>query len=305
MGVWAVLNIRNKHLLSFAILFYLICFSLFSNVIFLIGTSYGERLQYMPSFGFVLGLAWAICRYFKIDDMGEIWNPNGKGASVWGIAGLIIALYGMKTITRNPAWENSATLYASDLPNSPNCAKLNYHNALEVARVSMDEKTGTVTDRAGLERAVECYSKCIKLYPEYHDAFGGRGIAYFRLGQYDKAFEDYQVSLKHRPNNAPVLSNMGYIYFMRGQLDKAEEVYKESIKYDPRFVDARRNLGAVLAMKKNFTAAIEQWEEGLKYAPDNATLNFYIGSAYRDMGQPEKSGPWFEKAYALDPSLKK
>lgn len=305
MGVWALLNMGKKHILSYAILFYLICFSLFSNVLFLIGTSYGERLQYMSSFGFALALAWAICKYFKIDDLRNIWNPNGKGTAVWAVAGVIIALYSLKTISRNPAWENSATLYAADLANSPNCAKLNYHNALEVARVAMDEKTGVVKDKAGLEHAVECYSKCIKLYPEYHDAFGGRGIAYFRLGEFDKAFEDYQVSLKHRPNNAPVLSNMGYIYFMRGQLDKAEEVYKESIKYDPRFVDARRNLGAVLAMKKNFPEAIEQWKEGLKYEPDNATLLFYIGSGYRDMGQPEKSTEWFEKAYAIDPSLKK
>ncbi len=305
MGVWALMNMGKKHILSYAILFYLICFALFSNVLFLIGTSYGERLQYMPSFGYALALAWGIAKIFKIDDMRSVWNPNGKGAAVWGLAGVIIALYSLKTITRNPAWENSATLYAADLPNSPNCAKLNYHNALEVARVAMDEKTGTVIDKPGLEFAVECYTKCIKLYPEYHDAYGGRGIAYFRLGQYDKAFEDYQVSLKHRPNNAPVLSNMGYIYFMRGQLDKAEEVYKESIKYDPRFVDARRNLGAVLAMKKNFPEAIEQWQEGLKFAPDNATLYFYIGSAYRDMGQPEKSGEWFEKAYAIDPTLRK
>lgn len=305
MGVWALMNLKRRHILSFAILFYLICFSLFSNVFFLIGTSYGERLQYMPSFGFAIALAWGICKIFNIKDLNSIWNPDGKGSSVWAVAGIILALYALRTITRNPAWENSATLYASDLPTSPNCAKLNYHNALEVARVAMDEKTGVVKDKAGLERAIEDYSKCIKLYPEYHDAYGGRGIAYFRLGQYDKAFQDYQVSLKYRPNNAPVLSNMGYIYFMRGQLDKAEEVYKESIKYDPRFVDARRNLGAVLAMKKNFKEAIEQWQEGLKYEPNNATLLFYIGSAYKDMGQPEQAQPWFDKAYAADPSLKK
>ncbi|MEZ4928085.1 MAG: tetratricopeptide repeat protein [Saprospiraceae bacterium] len=305
MGVWALLNLRKKHILSYAIFFYLISFSLFSNVFFLIGTSYGERLQYMPSFGFAVALAWAICRFYKINDLKDIWNPNGKGTGLWTAAFVIVALYSLKTFTRNPVWENSATLYAADLPNSPNCAKLNYHNALEVARVAMDEKTGKVIDPDGLRNAIECYSKCIELYPEYHDAFGGRGIAYFRLGEYDKAFDDYQVSLKYRPNNAPVLSNMGYIYFMRGQLDKAEEVYKESIKYDPRFVDARRNLGAVLAMKKQFPEAIEQWKEGLKYEPDNATLLFYIGSGYRDMGQPEKSTEWLERAYAIDPTLKK
>jgi tetratricopeptide (TPR) repeat protein len=92
---------------------------------------------------------------------------------------------------------------------------------------------------------------------------------------------------------------------MRNQFDKAEEVYRKSIQYDPRFIDARRNLGAILAMKKQFPAAIEQWQEGLKYEPRNATLLFYVGSAYRDMGQPEKAQTWFEQAYAIEPSLRK
>ncbi len=305
MGLWALWKLPKKHVLSYAIFFYLICYSIFSNVFFLIGTSYGERLLYLPSFGFALALAWGILKMLKIDDMTNLLNPNNKGTPLWTIAGILLSVYSVRTILRNPTWENSASLYASDLPNSPDCAKLNYHNALEVARIAMDEKTGSVKDRAGLERAVECYSKCINLYPEYHDAYGSRGIAYFRLGQYDKAFDDYQVSIKYRPNNATVLSNMGFIYFMRGQLEKAEEVYKESIKWDPRFVDARRNLGAVLAMKKRFPEAIEQWEEGLKYDPQNATLLLYIGSAYRDMGQPDKAVPWLEKAYSVDPSLKK
>ena len=40
------LNLGKKHILAFAILFYLVSFSLFSNVLMLIGTSYGERVLY-------------------------------------------------------------------------------------------------------------------------------------------------------------------------------------------------------------------------------------------------------------------
>jgi tetratricopeptide (TPR) repeat protein len=312
MFVWALLNLGKKHFLSYAILFYLVTFSLFSNVLVLIGTSYGERLLYIPSFGFTLALAWVFCKVFKINDLQEIWNPNGKGSLVWGVAGALLVLYSLKTVVRNNAWYDSASLYGADLPTSPNCAKLNYHNALEVTKNGLDEKTSTVKDRAQVEKGIAAYDRCIELYPDYHDAFGSRGLAYFRLAQmtndmalYDKAFTDYQVALKHRPNDAKVLSNMGFIYFMRGQLDKAEEVYRNSVKYDPRFIDARRNLGAVLAMKKNFPAAIEQWQEGLKFEPNNATLLFYIGSAYRDMGQPEKATDWLERAYAIEPSLRK
>lgn len=318
MGVWALLNLKRKHFLSFAILVYLATFSVYSNVIITIGTSYGERLLYLPSLGFAMAVAWLFCKVFKIDDLDSLWNPNGKGTALWMAVGVLLAAYSLKTVFRNGAWYDSSSLYAADLPNSPNCAKLNYHNALETVRIGMDEKESVVKDVEQVRKGITCYDKCIELYPQYHDAYGSRGLAYFRLGEvlkdpqqqqeaWDKALADYQESLKYRFNNSEVLSNMGKIYFTRGQADKAEEVYRKAVQYDPRFVDGRRNLGAVLALQHKFPEAIEQWKEALKYADNtkSGTLYFYIGSAYKDMGQPEKSGEWFEKAYAVDPSLKK
>ncbi|MBU6341723.1 MAG: tetratricopeptide repeat protein [Bacteroidetes bacterium] len=305
MFIWALLNIGKKNLFAYAILIYLIAFSLFSNVLLVIGTSYGERLLYMPSLGYALAIAYAIVKIFKIDQTADLFNPGGKGSMVWGVAALIILAYGTRTLLRNPAWNNSASLYNADIIQSPNSAKLNYHNGLEQVKTGMDEKTGVVTDSTWVLKGIASYNKAIELFPEYHDAFGSRGLAYFRLNKFDQAYTDYLTSLKHRPNDAKVLSNLGFIYFMRNQFDKAEEVYRKSIQYDPRFIDARRNLGAILAMKKQFPAAIEQWQEGLKFEPRNATLLFYIGSAYRDMGQPEKAQSWLEQAYAIEPSLRK
>jgi tetratricopeptide (TPR) repeat protein len=218
-------------------------------------------------------------------------------------------------VTRNAAWKNSSALYDADYKTSPDCAKLNYHRALEITGKGLDEKTSAIKDTMLIKQGIDAYTRTIELYPEYHDAYGSRGLAYFRLQKYDKAFEDYQKALKFRPNDAKVLSNLGYIYFLRAQrpgnqlattsLDSAESVYRRSIQYDPRFVDARRNLGAVLAMKKNFPPAIEQWKEGLKYEPKSAILHYYIGSAYKDMGDMANATPWLEKAYALEPSLRK
>jgi hypothetical protein len=303
--IWAALNLKKKHFLSYCIFVFLFAFAPFSNIFLQIGTSYGERLLYLPSLGYVLALAWIICKVFKIDDPRQIWNPNGKGSLVWGVAGALLAVYGIRTLIRIPAWQNSESLYSADIAQSPNSAKLNYHYGLEKVRLGMDEKGSVVTDSTWVNKGIDTYSKAIQLYPKYHDAYGSRGLAYFRMKKYDQAFEDYQKSLEYRPNDSKTLSNVGFIYFMRNQFDKAEEVYKKSIQFDPRFVDARRNLGAIYAMKKEFPAAIEQWQEGLKYEPTNATLLFYIGSAYNDMGQPDKAQPWFEKAYAIEPSLKK
>ena len=299
--VWALANLTKKHFLSFTVLFFMATFVLASNVFLLIGTSYGERLLYVPSLAFTLALSWGILKMTKIDvrDSAPLSLFTGNATTAWTIAGILLAAYSFKTFTRNAAWYDSASLYAADLKTSPNSAKLNYHNALEVTKMGLDEKSGEATNPVQVEKGIEAYNRTIELYPQYHDAYGSRGLAYFRLKQYDKAFTDYQQSLKHRPNDAKVLSNMGFIYFLRNNLDSAEVVYRRSIQYDPRFVDARRNLGAVLAMKKQFPAAIEQWKEALKYDAENPTLHFYIGSAYRDMGKPEEAKPWLEKATAL------
>jgi Tfp pilus assembly protein PilF len=305
LGIWALLNIRKKNILAFGILVYLIAFSLFSNVLMLIGTSYGERLLYMPSLGFALIVSYVFLKLFDLTTADNLWNPNGKGLVVWSFVCGLLLIYGIRTMTRNTAWKNSAALYNADIIQSPNSAKLNYHNALEQVKTGQDEKTGSVIDSTWILKGIASYNKAIELFPEYHDAFGSRGLAYFRLNKFDQAFADYQVSLRYRPNDAKVLSNLGFIYFMRNQFDKAEEVYRKSIIYDPRFIDARRNLGAILAMQKKFPEAIQQWQEGLKFEPKNPTLLFYIGSAYRDMGQPEKAQGWLDQAYALEPSLRK
>jgi len=311
MGIWALLNIGKRHILSYAILFYLTTFSLFSNVLMMIGTSYGERLLYAPSWGYAMGLAWLLQTIAGKLEKGE--RVSASSASFWVVTGLVLVAFSIKTVSRNSAWKDSYSLYEADYPTSPNCAKLNYHRALEINNNGMDEDKNNVINPKMIEDAIKAYNRTIELYPEYHDAYGSRGLAYFRLQQYDNAFKDYQVALKYRPNDAKVLSNMGYIYFLRAQrpgnqlalteLDSAENVYRRSIQFDPRFVDARRNLGAVLAMKRQFPKAIIEWKEGLKYEPNSAVLHFYIGAANCDMGDPESAAPWMEKARQLDPKL--
>lgn len=286
-GIWALYKLPQKHTGAFAILFFLIAFSLFSNIIITIGTSYGERLLFLPSWGFALLLAWVLTQLPGLNN-----NPKAS----WGVLFAILSVYSYLTIRRNPAWFDSGTLYRADIGNSPNCAKLNYHLGLELVKEGLDETTGKVTDSISVANGIQQYSRALELYPGYHDAYGSRGLAYFRLQQYDEAKRDYDKALLNRPNDAKVLSNMGFIYFLRNQLDSAELVYRRSIKNDPRFLDARRNLGAVLAMQKRFPEAIAEWEEGLKFEPNNATLLKYIGSAYNDMGQPEKGKPYLERS---------
>ena len=303
MGVFAVLKLGKKNIWSFVILFFIINFSISSNLIITIGTSFGDRLLYAASPAFAMALALILMKIFKEKEIAT--NPNCSfpdifdNKKIWGVAAVILLLYSAKTITRNQDWESSYTLYQKDLEVAPNSAKLNFHYGLELVQKgnkadSPDEK------KSWHEKAKSRFQKAIEIEPKYHDAYGQLGLAFYRDKNYEKALEYYNTALKYRPQFPLVHSNMGTLYSEMGDNAKAKELYEIAVKEDPRMVDALRNLGAINAMQGNFTEAIKWFSQGLQYDPENPTLNRYLGSAYRDSGQPEKGLPYLQKAEKLE-----
>ncbi len=306
LTIWAIINIRRRPIPAFAVLYTIITFSVYANLVITIGSSYGERFLYMASLGLAIALAWALLRLSGVGvrpETGRLLNLFTKNKILLGATLVIVLLYAVKTIDRNRAWYDSYALYHTDIATSPNSAKLNYHYGLEQVKNGLD-LTDVNRKNEWIQKGMDSFQKAIALYPQYHDAYGELGLGYFRLGLPQKALESYQKSLEYKPNNAKAYSNMGIIYFQNNQLDKAQEVYEKAVSLDPRFVDARRNLGSVFAQQKRFDEAIEQFSTALQYDPNNATLHQYIGFVYRDKGEADKARQWLDKAKQLDPNLK-
>lgn len=240
---------------AFCIIF-LSLIAISTNIFFLIGTSYAERLMYAPVLGFALLLSWLILRLFKIEkapnvsQSRQILNPNGKGIVLWSVCGVILVAYSILTVQRNPAWKDNFTLYEVDIKTAPNSAKLNYHVGLEKMKQGMKEASAEIVVQPLVDEALAYFSKSISLFPYNPDAYSNRGQVYTAMKQYDLAYNDFRQALSFRSNDARALSNMGFIYFNRGDLDSAEYVMRQAVISNPRFVDAYQNLGAVLGTQK-------------------------------------------------------
>ena len=307
LGVFALLNFKKKSIFSFAILFYILTFSITSNVVFNIGTSYAERLLYVPVLGFTIALSYGFLKLFKLDEKRNskfsLNNFFQTNMVPLGLLAIITMGFSYKTIDRNNAWKDSFTLYDTDTKVSPECGKLQYHYGLELMKkgleVEGDEKTRV------MNQAKFTFEKATQIYPKYHDAYAQLGLWHYRAGKNDNknrpqlqqiALDMYQKAIEFKPNNAKAYSNMGIIYFEKSQaaqaqgnmaevqnnLNKAKQVYEQAVRYDPRYVDGLLNLGVVNAMQKNFPQAIKYFEEGLKYALDAdkiATLKQYLNNA--------------------------
>ena len=302
LGGIAIWGFKQKHFLSFCVCFYAITFSIFSNVILEIGSSYGERFLYIPVLGFTLAIAYALQHFFPRATNAKGYFQQFKMPLLLG--GILVGLYSVKTIERNPAWKDSYTLYATDIKTAPNSVKLNYHYALEASKKGQNTKN-SVEKQQYYQAAKQSFTKAIQQYPSYADAYGQLGLLYYREGNSQEAFKNYQESIKYKTNNALVYSNMGILYFQNNDLENAKKVYQKAVEIDPYFVDARRNLGVVYAMQKNFPAAIEHFSAALKEAPNDATINQYLGSAYRDSGNASAGRPYLEKAEILRSKMQK
>ncbi|MFT5166938.1 MAG: Tfp pilus assembly protein PilF [Saprospiraceae bacterium] len=306
MGVYAIMSFKKRSILSFGILYFFITFSIFSNMVIQIGSSYGDRFMYVPSLGFSLVIAYLITHLTK-----TVYDKKLPGIAAFfskymmplAIVGVIAMAFSAKTILRNAAWKNSYTLYNTDIKTAPNSAKLNYHYGLELNKLAIAAVDPNLKKKYWND-AMFRFQRSLELYPAYADAYGQRGLLFYRLKDFSKAIADYETSLKMKPN-AKVYSNMGTVYLESGRATEAIEAYKNAVKYDPRFVDARRNLGSSYANTKQFDKALVEYKTALEYEPKSPILHFYIGMVYKDLGDQVNSKVWLDKAYALDPSLRK
>lgn len=290
---------RTMPHLAFGLIWAIATFSLSANIVMLIGTSYGERLLFLPGAGLLISLTYLIIQpYHNIyhSPLTLLRRPLG-----W-ILLAILTVWSILTLQRIPAWYDSHTLYSTDIQHSPESVKLRYHYALEVGKQAQEMSSESDKQKA-LQRALQDLDTVIQRHPTYWEAYGTAGLYAYRLGDRDRAMLYYEKAVSLNPNAAIAWSNMGIIYAERGMPEKAMEVYQRAVAADPRFADAWTNLGAIHAQMGRFDAAITAFREALKFDPDNPRLLYMLGSALRDSGNPGEGTPYLEKAKRLNPAL--
>ena len=298
LGVWALMNVKRKSVFAFGILFYIFTLSITSNLVFNIGTSYAERLLYVPVLGFSIALAYGLMKLFGLEEgrskdfeIGSFFKRNNV---VLGLLGVVVLLFSFKTIDRNTAWKDSFTLYDTDIQTSPECGKLLYHYSLELSKKGLtlegDEQS------AMMNKAKTVLEKAVEVYPKYSDAHARLGWWYNKAGFNEKAEEHYNLAIQYNLNNAKAYNNLGVIYFEKSakerakgnlaganaELEKAKGVYQKAVEKNPRYVDGWQNLGVIHAMRKQFPDAIKYFEKAKEFAVDQTQieiLNKYLESA--------------------------
>ena len=93
-----------------------------------------------------------------------------------------------------------------------------------------------------------------------------RGIGYFNMNSFDKAFDDFKAAMDVNPNHVHILNNLATIYEIKGKHKKAKEYYNKALEIIPTFKESRVNLAAILYNEKEYEQALDVILESKVYS---------------------------------------
>jgi tetratricopeptide (TPR) repeat protein len=178
---------KKRPIIAFAILMFIANFSMVSNLLFNVGTFMNERFVFSASAGFTLAVGWLFTKW-------------GERSPKWAMYVLItiLALYGVKTVSRSFAWKDNLTLFTTDAKISRNSSKVNAaagESLIEVAK----KTNNSLEQEKLLNDAIQYLNKAAMIYPENYSAYHFLGEAYFLKNDFKKALENALICANLRP----------------------------------------------------------------------------------------------------------
>ncbi|NTW32514.1 MAG: DUF1736 domain-containing protein, partial [Bacteroidetes bacterium] len=199
---YALINIKKKSIITYCILFFILTFSISSNMVFSIGTFMNDRFMFIPLLGFCIILGYLFSE--KIPK----WFGAGSYRNVIFVSlGTILLLYSIKTISRNPVWYDDYTLFTTDVKVSSNSAKCNVSAGGLTLETSKNE-TNPDKKKKMIYVAIDYLNKGIKIHPKYTAGWFLLGNAMLALEDYKKAGEYYIYVLSTVPYYKGTTNNL-------------------------------------------------------------------------------------------------
>lgn len=214
--ILAMLKFKSKSIWSYCILFFFGTLVLVSNLLFSVGTFMNERFIFMPSLGFVLLLSYFIYQ-FSVNHYTKFKYLS------FSCLGVIVLLYGLKTITRIPAWKDGDTLNFSAIEVSKGSARINLFTG--VSYFNLYQKESDETKRYDYLRLAEKYiDEARRIIPKYSQA---QNMKVGVLAEWHKKDKDAAKFFKNVIEPAKVYPDLEfltkYIEYLKG--NPANQIY--------------------------------------------------------------------------------
>lgn len=242
-----LLSARVRSELFFCSAWFFLAFAVTSNVLFPIGTIFGERLAYLPSVG---GLALLL-----------LFGQRFIGGRPRAVLGSLLFLAFFWTSTRHSiVWASNETLHSYQVRVSCRSAKT-LHNYAVLLR-----------NKGALDDATVLFHAALREYPEFADAAQGLGSVYAMKGLPSGAMHWYNRALEIDPLHSATREGRARLFLALGQHENARREFERLQQLDPHSLAARLGLLAILVAEKRWDEAKTLREELLAEGHQNSEL---------------------------------
>ncbi len=301
--IYAIYKFREKSILSYAILFYLVTIAIYTNVVRAIPGIIGERFLLIASLGFCIALAYFLFRLLKADPERADLKTK-KLSAVLAVMLLILIPYSAKTITRNKAWYNQYTLYKSDIRYLYNSVKANDLYANEIMKAVNREMGKPVNVLKFvdpmIQEASHHWRRAVEILPSHHTSWNNLGIIQSRIYKnYDSALSYFDTALRLRPDWPQTYFNIGQAYEGMQSYDTALLYYQQNLQLDPQTINTRSRIANIYYGQGRFKEAVDMNYEIMRVKPDEPLPYINLGNYYIFQGDTTGAIRFYEEAVEL------
>ncbi|MGG3891395.1 tetratricopeptide repeat protein [Metabacillus fastidiosus] len=167
------------------------------------------------------------------------------------------------------------------------------------------DRAKSMLENNEFEEAIELLEKIIKDYPEFWSAYNNLSLAYFYIGDINKAKEILEDILQKKPGNLHALCNLLVFYFYERKDDKVDELAGMLSNIHPILFEHRYKLGATFALVRKYAFAY-RWLRSIYKQGFEGDETFYYWLSYSSyyVGNVKFAEQMWERVLQENPSKK-
>lgn len=203
---------KDRYHILLLILFYAVSIFPTSNLVFLTGTIFGERLYYLPS-------AW-LCAISGIVIRRSILRWNCSIATIIFLSALL--LLGYRTWQRGEDWSSQLSLAIKGVETSPKSSKMWQNLALQFF------------NHGNYEEASIAAKKALEILPEEKNSLKLFAYSQINLGNYSVAESALRELIISGTKNFDIYNKLSAILASKGELEEAKKLWTKSLEINPQ-----------------------------------------------------------------------
>lgn len=235
-----------------------------SNLLFPVGTIFGERLLYAPSIGFSIAVAFGLHEV-----LGRVLGPKSR----WAAAALVIIGLGIQTVRYASAWEDDLQLFEVAVRESPNSTKAQLLLA------------GALYRAGELDPALTHALRAVEITPENGRAAVLAATILWKQGKAAAAHTMLDTAMAHTEGFAAAFYLRGRFAREQGDILEAVRLWHEAVRLDPRNADALSDLGTYSLLSGDTLRARRYLERSVASNPGQASAWFNLARLNRAQGR--------------------